>query len=165
MTITELELTAAEAAGRLRQAVAEGVPVTAAQLAEAEAAERLERLRLDAEQRRSADEAERERIAALDAERAAVQSSWQATVGPDAFSDLEEMFVEIAESSGEYLTLVQARLRDYRDLVDRARAAGFQIDDMPPAPLRSAVSRLEEAIRSAAWTSARDTLPLERRDG
>jgi DNA repair exonuclease SbcCD ATPase subunit len=119
---------ATTAADALRDRVAAGEPVTAADLAAAEADERLTRLQLDAARRRADAQAEHDAVEQLDQARDELRAEWETAHSPDAGADLQRLLDTAVDAAAVYLQAAQRRYEHLADLAERAQALGFAAD-------------------------------------
>ncbi len=133
-----------ETAQVLRERVARGdADVTAAELASAEAQERLGALRSSAADKRAARKREREEAAQLVTDRATVQAEWQAVHAPGVDEHVQALRAAAVQAAGEYVRAVQGRADELQRLAERAQALGFQAE---PPRHRSPLPDLGKAI-------------------
>lgn len=143
----------ATAAQALRDRATAGGRVNAADLAAAEAEERLAAIQLEAAQQRAAEQRKVDDTRQLERDRAAVQDEWAAAQTPDA---AVQRLLDVAVAAAvEYLQAAQARAYALAGLHDRAGSLGFEVD-----AYRSRRSPLPD-LATAILAGARDVLPQE----
>jgi hypothetical protein len=122
---------ATTAADALRDRAAAGEPVQAADLAAAEADERLAALQLDAARRRADAQAEHDAVEQLERARDALRVEWQTAHSPDAGAEMQQLLDTAVDAAATYLQAAQTRHEHLAGLAERAQALGFAVDRPP----------------------------------
>jgi hypothetical protein len=138
---------ATAAAQDLRDRAAAGEPVQAADLAAAEADERLTNLQLAAARRRADAHAEHARVEQLERDRDRLRAEWDTEHSPDAGAEVQRLLDAAVDAAADYLRAAQTRHDHLVALADRAQQLGFAADR---PPTRSPLHDLGPAIVNRA---------------